>query len=63
MTKHQFEVDGRYRNKHGEYEVLGIDGEQMLVSYDDGKQQAVSLVCTQPTTLSDSFAKFAGDGK
>lgn len=41
--KHPFEVEERYRNEHGEYEVLGIDGNQMLVRYDDGKQQLVTV--------------------
>jgi hypothetical protein len=41
--KHPFEVGGRFRNEHGDYEVLGIEGDHMLVRYDDGKQQLVTV--------------------
>jgi hypothetical protein len=37
MTNHPFEISGRYRNENGDYEVLGIEGDQMLVRYEDGK--------------------------
>jgi hypothetical protein len=43
MTQSPFVVGARYRNEHGEYEVLGIEGEKMLIRYDDGKQQLVTV--------------------
>lgn len=43
MSNSPFEVGDRYRNEHGEYEVLGIDENQMVVRYDDGNQQIVSV--------------------
>jgi hypothetical protein len=44
MTNHPFKVGGRYRNDNGEYEVLHIDGERMLIRYGNGREQSVSVV-------------------
>lgn len=38
-----FLVGGRYVNRRGEYEVLSIDGDGMLIRYDDGPSQEVSV--------------------
>ena len=38
-----FVVGGRYANRKGEYEVLALRGENMLIRYDDGTEQEVSL--------------------
>lgn len=38
-----FLVGGRYANRHGEYEVLSIDRDKMLIRYDDGTRQEVSM--------------------
>ncbi len=39
MDDHSFEVGGRYRNEKGEYETMAIEGERILVRYDDGTDQ------------------------
>lgn len=43
--KHQsaFLVGSRYANRHGEYEVLSINGDKMLIRYDDGTSHEVSV--------------------
>lgn len=38
-----FVVGGRYANRKGEYEVLAGKGETMLIRYDDGTHQDVSV--------------------
>jgi len=38
-----FLVGGRYANRRGEYEVLSIDGDRMLIRYDNGTSQEVSV--------------------
>lgn len=38
-----FVVGGRYANRKGEYEVLALRGENMLIRYDDRTEQEVSL--------------------
>lgn len=38
-----FLVGSRYANRRGEYEVLSIDGDKMLIRYDDGTRQEVSV--------------------
>ena len=43
-----FLVGQRYRNRKGEYEVLGIQGNSMKVRYDDGSEQILSM-STQAT--------------
>jgi len=43
MTKHPFQLGGRYMNRLGEYEVLSIDGERMTIRYDDGSEQTVKV--------------------
>ena len=43
MSNSPFEVGDRYRNEHGEYEVLGIDENQMVVRYDNGIVQDLGL--------------------
>ena len=42
-TEPVFVVGGRYANRKGEYEVLALRGENMLIRYDDGTEQEVSL--------------------
>ena len=37
-----FIVGGRYTNRLGEYEVLAINGDDMLIRYDDGAQHHVT---------------------
>jgi len=34
--KHPFQVGGRYRNRHGEYEVVSLDGPKMVIRYSNG---------------------------
>lgn len=38
-----FLVGSRYANRRGEYEVLSIDGDRMLIRYDDGTSQEASV--------------------
>jgi hypothetical protein len=38
-----FIVGSRYANRNGEYEILSIDGDKMLIRYDDGTSQEVSV--------------------
>ncbi len=38
-----FLIGGRYANRRGEYEVLSIDRDKMLIRYDDGTIQEVSM--------------------
>ncbi|MEA3377377.1 MAG: hypothetical protein U9R72_14400 [Chloroflexota bacterium] len=35
---HPFEVGGTYRNRHGEYEVVEIDGPDMVIRYSNGRR-------------------------
>jgi hypothetical protein len=32
----QFVVGGKYRNRQGEYEVISVEGEDLVIRYDDG---------------------------
>ncbi len=34
--KHPFEVGGKYRNRHGEYEVINLEGPKMVIRYSNG---------------------------
>ena len=43
LTNVLFGFGERCRNEHGEYEVLGIVGDQMLVRYDNGKQLLLNV--------------------
>lgn len=38
-----FEVGRKYRNRDGRYEVLEINGDKMLIRYDDGRTQRVTV--------------------
>jgi len=35
---HPFKVGGEYRNRHGAYEVVELDGPRMVIQYADGRQ-------------------------
>jgi hypothetical protein len=35
---HPFKVGGAYRNRHGAYEVVELDGPRMVIQYTDGRQ-------------------------
>jgi len=35
--KHPFQVGEKYRNREGEYEVIGLDGSKMVIRYSNGK--------------------------
>jgi hypothetical protein len=39
----RFLVGGRYANRRGEYEVLSISGDKLVIRYDDGVTQEVSI--------------------
>lgn len=41
--KNPFVIGRRYFNRKGQYEVLRIDGNNMLIKYDDGTEQTVSI--------------------
>lgn len=43
MMDHPFEVGGRYQNEKGDYEVLAIEGERMLIRYADGTEQYAKI--------------------
>ena len=34
--EHPFEIGGKYRNRHGEYEVIELEGPKMVIRYSDG---------------------------
>lgn len=38
MTSHRFQVDSTYENEKGSFRVIAIEGEWMLVEWDDGEQ-------------------------
>ncbi len=38
-----FVVGGRYRNRHGAYQVLSIEGDRMTIRYDDGEVAEVTV--------------------
>jgi hypothetical protein len=40
---HSFEVRGRYRNRKGEYEVVSIDGVNMVLKHSDGATMESSI--------------------
>lgn len=38
-----FEVGGHYRNRHGPYEVVNIDGNRMVIRYEDGTMLSTTV--------------------
>lgn len=42
-----FVTGQRYRNRHGPYEVVSLEGDQMKIRYDDGRTQTVSVAIQQ----------------
>jgi len=42
-VKHPFEIGGKYRNNNGSYEVKSINGDKMVIVYDDGQEQLNSV--------------------
>lgn len=40
---HVFEIGGRYWNRHGEYEVVELDGANMVIQYSNGRRLETSV--------------------
>ena len=40
---HPFKVGGEYRNRHGKYEVVGLEGQKMVIRYADGRRLETSV--------------------
>ena len=40
---HPFKAGGRYKNNKGSYEVMALEGERMLILFDNGTEQMVDL--------------------
>lgn len=52
-----FIIGRRYANRIGEYEVLDIKGDKMLIRYDDGNEQQVSV--SMQARISENMAREA----
>lgn len=43
MTKHRFNIGSTYENEKGPFRVLAIQGEWMIIEWDDGKQMKAKI--------------------
>lgn len=42
-TDHLFQINGRYRNRSGDYTVTAIDGDRLTARYDDGHEETLAV--------------------